>query len=97
MYEFVAESKAEIVQEKVSQTELSRWFGCLQSTISKTLSQNDEFKEDKAENEMRDCKRKCTGKANDRKSSLYLVSRYIIIYVGTEQCILCKFASQVIG
>ena len=77
MYEFVAESKVKIVQvtsENVSQTELSQWFGCLQSTISKTLSRNDEFKEDKAENEMRDCKRKCIGKADDRKSSLYLVS-----------------------
>ena len=43
--------------------------------------------------------RKCTGKANDRKRSLYLVSRCIIIYVDTDQCILhvYKLASQVIG
>ena len=82
MYEFVAESEVTIVQvtsENVSQTELSQWFGCLQSTISQILSQNDEFKEDKTENKMRDCKRKCIGKANDRKSSLYLVSRFMLV------------------
>ena len=36
----------QVNSEKVSQTELSQWFGCSQSTISKILSQNYELKDD---------------------------------------------------
>ena len=66
--------KLQIIQlasEKVSQTEISRQFGCSQSTVSKILSQKEELKHDAAENKMKDRKRKRTGKADDVEKALY--------------------------
>ena len=66
--------KLEIVQlasENVSQTEISRQFDCLQATVSKIISQKEDLKHDAAENKMKDCKRKRTGKADDVEKALY--------------------------
>ena len=62
----------EIVQlasENESQSEISRQFGCSQSTVSKIISQKEDLKHDAAEN--KDRKRKRTGKADDVEKALY--------------------------
>ena len=66
--------KLQIIQltsEKVPQTEISRQFGCSQSTVLKILSQKEELKHDAAESKMKDHKRKHTGKADDVEKALY--------------------------
>ena len=55
----------------MSQTEITRQFGCSQSAVSKIISQKEEIKQDAAENKMKDRKRKCKGKAEDVEKALY--------------------------
>ena len=60
----------QLVSEKVSQTEISQQFGCSQSTVSKMISQKEGLKHEAAENKMKDCKRKHTGKGDDVDKAL---------------------------
>ena len=60
-----------LASENVSQTEISQQFGCSQSTVSKIISQKEDLNHNTAENKMKDCKRKRTGKADDVEKALY--------------------------